>query len=139
MLVLDVLDDGVPASVVVDQVAISRSVDNVQAQTNAILLDDMSDGVDLCGGAGLLVGGETTLGVDQVRGEDGVDEGRLAQTSLADTDDIELKAALEELLLNLLGDAVETDVALGEDGLCLLRVCSCGGHCGCGGASDGTM
>lgn len=138
VLVLDVLDDGVPASVVVDQVAISGSVDNVQAQTNTVLLNDVGDGVDFCGGAGLLVGGETTLGVDQVRGEDGVDEGRLAQTSLTNTDDIELEAALEELLLDLLGDAVETDVAFGEDGGCLLRGCSGGGHCGCAGASVGT-
>ena len=37
-------------------------------------------------------------------------------------DDIELKAALEQLLLNLGGDAVETDVALGEDRGRLLRV-----------------
>lgn len=42
-------------------------------------------------------------------------------------DDIELKAALEQLLLNLCGDAVETDVALGEDALRRLRVHS-GGH-----------
>jgi len=61
VLVLDVLDDRVPASVVVDQVAVSGSVDNVQAQTNTVLLNDVSDGVNLCGGAGLLVGGETTL------------------------------------------------------------------------------
>jgi hypothetical protein len=66
-----------------------------------------------------------------VRGEDGVDEGRLAQTGLTDTDDIELEAALQELLLNLVGDAVETDVALGEDGRRLLRGCGCGGHCEC--------
>jgi hypothetical protein len=66
-----------------------------------------------------------------VRVEDVVDAGRLAQTGLADTDDIELEAALEELLLNLVGDAVETDVALGEDGRGLLRGCGCGGHCGC--------
>jgi len=65
-----------------------------------------------------------------VRGEDGVDEGRLAQTGLADADDIELEAALEELLLDLVGDAVETDVALGEDGRGLLRGCGCG-HCEC--------
>lgn len=65
-----------------------------------------------------------------MRGEDGVDESRLAQTGLADTDDIELEAALEELLLDLVGDAVETDVALGEDGRRLLRGCGCG-HCEC--------
>lgn len=61
MLVLDVFDDGVPASVVVDQVAVSGSVDNVQAQTDTVLLDNVSDGMDLSGRAALLVGGETTL------------------------------------------------------------------------------
>lgn len=61
VLVLDVFDDGVPASVVVDQVAVSGSVDNVQAQTDTVLLDNVSDGVDLSGRAALLVGGETTL------------------------------------------------------------------------------
>lgn len=30
-----------------------------------------------------------------------------------DADDVELEAALQELALNLAGDAVETDVALG--------------------------
>ena len=33
------------------------------------------------------------------------------------TDDIELEAALKELPLNLGGNAVETDMALGEDRL----------------------
>jgi len=33
-----------------------------------------------------------------------------------DADDIELKATLQELALNLGCDAVETDMALGEDG-----------------------
>ena len=61
VLILDVLDDGVPAPVVVDQVTISGGVDNVQAQTDTVLFNDVGDGVDLCGGAGLLVGGETTL------------------------------------------------------------------------------
>jgi hypothetical protein len=39
-----------------------------------------------------------------------------------DTDDIELKTPLQKLLLNLLGDAVETNVASGKDSIPL-------GHC----------
>jgi len=43
-------------------------------------------------------------------------------------DNIELEAALQELALNLRGDAVETDMALGED--------SGRGHCCCLGNSS---
>lgn len=40
--------------------------------------------------------------------------GRFA--SLTNTDDVELESALQELALDLGGDAVETDMALGVDG-----------------------
>lgn len=43
----------------------------------------MRDGLDFSGGAHGLIRGEATLGVDQVGGEDGVDQGRLSQTSLS--------------------------------------------------------
>lgn len=43
----------------------------------------MRDGLDFGGGAHGLIGGEASLGVDQVGGKDGVDQGRLAQTSLS--------------------------------------------------------
>ena len=43
-------------------------------------------------------------------------------------DDIELKAAFQQLLLDLVRDAVETDVVFGEDALHLLRVHR-GRHC----------
>lgn len=57
---------------------------------------------------------------------------------LTNADNVELKAALQELLLDLGSDAVETDVALGEDALRRLRLgCSDVGHVGgssrCGG------
>ena len=91
-----------------------------------------------------------------MRREDGVRQGRLAETSLTCTemelargclsirdgncrrkmhrgpavmrvgikgsphtnaDDVELETALQELALNLGGDAVETDMAVGEDGV----------------------
>lgn len=142
VLVLDILDNGVPATVVVDKISIAGGVDNVQAKTNVILLDDVRHRLDLGGGADNLVGVQSALGLDEVRGEDGVDEGRLAQTRLAcsaqtrqsrecfrwselelepreqltDADDIELESALQELALDLGGDAVETDMALGMDG-----------------------
>ena len=83
VLVLDVLDDRIPTAVVVDQVAIAGSVDDVESQADAVLLDDVGDGVDLGGGTDNLVRDETTLGLNQVRGEDGVDQGRLAQSRLA--------------------------------------------------------
>lgn len=66
VLVLDVLDDWIPAAVVVDEIAIARGVDNVQAQTHAVLLNDMCDRVDLGGLTDGLVGCETALAVDEV-------------------------------------------------------------------------
>jgi hypothetical protein len=83
VLVLDVLDYGVPAALVVDKVAVAGRVDDVEAQTHAVLLDDVRDGVDGRGGARLFVGLEATLAVHQVRREDGVDERRLSETGLA--------------------------------------------------------
>ena len=49
MLVLDVLDNGIPATVVVNEVAVTGSVNNVQAQSHAILLNDVGDSLDLAG------------------------------------------------------------------------------------------
>ena len=83
VLILDVLDDRVPAAVVVDQVAIAGGVDNVQSQTDAVLLNNVRHRVDLGGGADGLLGHQATFGVNQVRGEDGVDQGRLSETRLA--------------------------------------------------------
>ena len=83
VLVLDVLDDRVPAAVVVHEVAVAGGVDDVEPQTHAILLDDVGDGVDLGGLAAGLVRGQAALGIDEVGGEDGVDEGALAESGLA--------------------------------------------------------
>ena len=41
VLILDVLDNWVPASVVVDLITIARGIHNVQPQTDAIFLDDV--------------------------------------------------------------------------------------------------
>jgi hypothetical protein len=146
VLILDVLDDGVPAAVVVDQVAVAGGIDDVEPQADAILLDDVGNGVNLGGGPDDLLGMETALGLDEARGENGVDQCRLAQTCLAydgrdlgsaelsrdwaeggqsedeenlkrtNADDVELETTLQELTLDLRGDAVKTDMALGVDG-----------------------
>lgn len=83
VLVLDVFNDRVPAAIVVDKVAVAGSVDNVQAQAHAVLLDDVCDGMNFGGAADWLGGRQTALAIDEVRGEDGVDEGRLAEASLS--------------------------------------------------------
>lgn len=49
------------------------------------------------------------------------------RVTLTDADDVELEAPLDELLLDLLGDAIKTDIALGVDRL--LRCSICGSHC----------
>ena len=74
VLVLDVLDNGVPAAVVVDQVAVAGGVDDVEAEAHAVLFDDVGDGVDFGGAADGLVGLQAAFGVDEVRGEDCVYE-----------------------------------------------------------------
>lgn len=83
VLVLDVLDDGVPAAVVVDEIAVAGGVNDVEPQADAVLLDDVGDALDLGGGADGLIGLQATLGVDEVGREDGVDQGRLAESGLA--------------------------------------------------------
>lgn len=66
VLILDVLDDGIPAAVVVDEIAIARGVDNVESQSHAVLLDDMGDSLNLGGAADRLIGLQSSLRIDQV-------------------------------------------------------------------------
>ena len=134
MLVLDVLDNGVPAAVVVDKVTVAGRVNDVQAEAHTVLFDNVGDRLDLGGLSDGLCGRKAALGLDEVRGEDGVDQGGLAETGLSNANNIELEAALQELLLDLGGDAVEADVALGEDALHGLSLGSTDvGHVGGGG------
>lgn len=83
MLVFDVLDNWVPASVVVDLVAVTWGIDNVQAQTDSVLLDDVGDGLDFGGRSHWLIGRKSSFGVDQVRSKDCVNQSRLSETGLA--------------------------------------------------------
>lgn len=82
VLVFDVLDNGVPAAFVVDQITVAGGVNDVEAQTHSIFLNGMRDSLDLGGLTDGFIGEKASLAVDKVRGEDGVDEGRLAQTCL---------------------------------------------------------
>lgn len=49
MLILNVLDDWVPASVVIDLITITRGINDIESQTNTILLDDMRNCLDFGG------------------------------------------------------------------------------------------
>ena len=49
VLVLDVLDNWIPAAVIVHQVTVARGVNNVQPEADAILLDDVRNGLDIGG------------------------------------------------------------------------------------------
>lgn len=82
VLVLDVLDDWVPASIVVYLVAVTRGIDNVQAESHTVLLNNVRNGLDLGRGADWLIWSETSLRIDEVGCEDGVDESGLSETSL---------------------------------------------------------
>jgi hypothetical protein len=109
-------------------------------------------GLDFGGGANGLRGGQTALRVNQVGCEDGVDQSRFSETSLAygameglvedfvagryclthtNTHDVELEATLQQLALDLRGNAVKTDMAMGKNSGLLSRRCgSSGSHCG---------
>jgi hypothetical protein len=64
---------------------------------------------------------QPALRVNEVRREDSVDQSALSEASLSNNHDVELKASLEQLMLNLAGDGVETDVGRRPDFL------NCGG------------
>ena len=109
----------------------------------------MRDGVNLRCLSYRLVRGEPSLGVNQVRRENSVDERRLSQTRLScsllsrytaggdsvrdwtptDDDHVELEATLQELVLDLRGDAVETDVRRRANFLGGGRACAAGHRC----------
>lgn len=61
VLVLDILDDWIPAPVVVDLIAITWGIDNVQPQTNSIFLNDVRDSLDFGCRSYRLIGGESSF------------------------------------------------------------------------------
>ena len=66
MLILDVLDNRIPAAIVVNEISITGCVNDVEAQTHAVFFDDMRDGVDLGGAANRFGWGQAALAIDEV-------------------------------------------------------------------------
>jgi len=66
VLIFDVFDNGVPASVIVHQVTVARSVDDAESQSYTVLFDDMRDGLDISGGSRWLIRSQTSFRVDQM-------------------------------------------------------------------------
>jgi len=58
VLIFDVFDDRIPAAVVVDEITVAGRIDNVEPETNAVLLNDVRDGVNFGSVADRLVGVE---------------------------------------------------------------------------------
>jgi len=115
VLVLNIFDDGIPAVVIVDLVAVTRRVNDVQPQPHTIFHDDMGNGMDFRCLPDLLVRSEPAFRIDQVRREERVDQRRLSQTSLTNYDDIELETPFQELVFNLTRDGLETNVRVGAN------------------------
>ena len=82
VLIFDVLDDRIPATLVVDQVAVPWCINNVQSKSDTILLNNMRDGLDLSCASNRFIWLQTTFAVHEVGCEDGVDECGFAETSL---------------------------------------------------------
>ena len=127
MLIIQKLDDRLPAIPVIHIVAEPRGVDNRKADFEELLLQlglgdfDLDRLVDLLGVAAAVVGVVLDGG-----GEEGVDEGRLAQSGFAGDHDGEGGAALGHDFVALVGELREC----GQSGVCL--VVHDGGH-GIGG------
>lgn len=66
MLILNVLDDWIPASIIVDLISITWGINNIESQLYAILLDDVGNGLDFGGRSYWLIGGESALRIDQM-------------------------------------------------------------------------
>lgn len=118
-----VSNDRIPASFVVDHVTVARRVNNVELKTHAVLDDGWQRRILISlipssYGASLtllrrhnlgrltnrLIDLMPSLGIDQMRCKQRVDQRRFSQTSLSNDHHIELKATLQELVLDLAGD-----------------------------------
>jgi hypothetical protein len=91
VLIFDVFDDRVPAvriselltweapiyspSIIVDLISIPWGVNNVQPQAHTILFNDVGDSLDLGGGSNRLIWAHSSFRINEMRSEDGVDEG----------------------------------------------------------------
>lgn len=78
---LNVLHNRAPRIIVVDKITKSRSVDNSQAETHAVLFDISADGLDIDGlGNDVVAGSSAFLGGVKGGVEQSVHEGRFSQS-----------------------------------------------------------
>lgn len=66
VLIFNVLDNWIPASIIVDLISIAWGIDNVESQLYAVLLDDVGNGLNFGGRSYWLIWGESSLGIDQM-------------------------------------------------------------------------
>lgn len=105
MLVVQELNDGLPRVAVVHVITEARGVDDGQANLEELLLQLCLGDLDLDGLVDLLGVTATVIGVVlDGGGEEGVDEGGLAQAGLARNHDGEGGAALGHDLMALVGE-----------------------------------
>ena len=120
MLVFDVLNDGVPTTIIVDLITVPRSIDDVESESHTILLDHMTDGFDFGRTPDCIGGVHSSFAIYEVRRKKSVDQCALSKSGLpcnesiegapilTNKDHVELKAAFEHLPLDLRRDTVET-------------------------------
>jgi hypothetical protein len=142
---LDVLDNGVPRLIVVDEVAKAGCVNNGQSQTNAVLFDVGADGLYRDGLGDVETWGLALLGWVQRGVEERVYQGRLSESRLAcddtlaviddscvsthtDNHDVEVESLAHTLAMPLVGQVCETHVAgeLSAHNVHVVRHGSCG-------------
>jgi hypothetical protein len=115
VLVLNVLDNRVPAVLVVNLVSVARCVDNVKSEPDTIFDDNMGFALDFSCLPDCLLRVEPALGLNQMGRENGVNQSRFSQSSRADDYNVELETPLEQLVLDLLGNGVESNIGISPD------------------------
>lgn len=64
MLIFDVLDDRIPAVFVVDEISVTRRIDNVQSKSDVVLLNDMRNCLNVGRLSNRFIWFEPSLGID---------------------------------------------------------------------------
>lgn len=109
---LNVVDNGAPRLIVVNEVAKAGGVDNGQAQADTGLLDIGTDGLDGDSlGNDVQAGRLALLGRVQRGVEKSVDKGRFAQARFTNNHYIEVETLSHTLTVPLVGEVGESNIA----------------------------
>lgn len=109
---LDVVNDGAPRLIVVDEVTEAGRIDNSETEANTSFFNVGADGLN-GNGLGNDVEARALALLGRVQGgvEEGVDEGRLAQTRFTNNHDVEVEPLSHTLTVPLIRQVGKTDVA----------------------------